>query len=73
MIFETGKTVIPNTKEGTTISLEGNYTIIPTVALSLDGEDINAYIDVISKEAFTFSLSRAPETSVTVNYTVIGN
>ena len=73
MIFETGKAVIPNSKEGLVISLEGDYTVIPTVVLSLKDEDINAYIDEISMTTFTLSLSRTPETSVTVNYTAIGN
>ena len=73
MIFETGKTVIPNTKEKAVIALDGTYTEIPVVVLSLKDEDINAYITSISKTQFTVYLSRTPETSVTVNYTVIGN
>jgi hypothetical protein len=72
MIFETGKTVILNTAENAIIALEGNYTVVPTVVLSLKDEDINAYITSISKTQFTVYLSRTPATSVTVNYTVIG-
>lgn len=73
MIFETGKTVILNTTENVIIALEGNYTVVPTVVLSLKDEDINAYISDISKTQFRVYLSRTPATSVTVNYTVIGN